>query len=248
MLSDLELLIQLQTIDRRISDLLNSQKEFPASIASLTDIVKKAADAVEDISKKATAVLNEKKSLEEKIADAKAHLDKSQELLNSIKTNREYDAVHTQIETFKNVVSSGDAKLKNFGQETEHLQEAVEKARAELEKVKDENAPKISEIKEKMDTINASIEQAGAQRAQIAAQVPKPLLRTYEHILKRRKNGQVLSFVSDTGRSTCSVCFKILEAQLVNEIRRSNKVIICQNCGSIFVWKTEGHPESTVVS
>jgi predicted nucleic acid-binding Zn-ribbon protein len=72
-------------------------------------------------------------------------------------------------------------------------------------------------------------------RAVITAGIPKPLLRTYEHILSRKKTGKVLSFVNESQR-TCSSCFKVLETQLANEIRRGTRLLTCQNCGAIFVW------------
>ena len=105
-------------------------------------------------------------------------------------------------------------------------------------KIKSENEPHIVEIKGKIDTLGVSIAELTARRNEIMATVPKAILRTYDYILKRRKTGQVLSFVKGDAR-TCSVCFKILEPQLINEIRKGAKMITCQNCGSIFIWKNE---------
>jgi predicted nucleic acid-binding Zn-ribbon protein len=235
MIAELESLIKLQHIDARISELVRAKEGFPATIAALEGSVKKSQDGLDALKKKQNEALDRKKEVEGKIADAKAHLDKSQDLLNSIKTNREYDAVHTQIENFKHLVSGGDAQLKSFDQEIERLQQSVDKAKEELDVVTTEKGPQIAELKSKIDTISASISLVTSERDAVIALVPKALLRTYDHILKRRKNGQVLSFVNGDSR-TCSICHKILEMQLVNEIRKANQVMICQNCGSLFVW------------
>jgi uncharacterized protein len=239
--SDLEALINLQRIDSRINELSQESESLPASLSKLEETVKKSRNSVDGLTKKLNALVEEKKTLETAITDAKSRLDKSQDLLNSIKTNREYDAVHTQIENFKSVASSGDAKIKKIDQDVALVQEAIEKAKAELEKTITDNDPKITEIKGKMDAIGASITKMTEERNAVIGAVPKQLLRTYNHILKRRKTGQVLSFVNADAR-TCSVCFKILEAQLINEIRKSDKIMVCQNCGSIFVWKDDGKP------
>jgi uncharacterized protein len=239
--SDLAALIDLQRIDARINELNREQEGFPSSISILEDAVKKARATVDGMAKKLEALLLEKKTLEGAIGDAKANLDKSQDLLNSIKTNREYDAVHLQIENFKNVVSGGDAKIKKIDLEAAELQQSIEKATAEMEKGTGDNEAKIAEIKTKMDAIGASVAQMTVERNAVVGSIPKALLRTYNYILKGRKSGQVISFVNADER-TCSVCFKILEAQLINEIRKSTKVIICQNCGSIFVWKEDEKP------
>lgn len=238
MISDLELLIKLQEIDLKISELARAREEFPSTISVYSSIIKTASDLVDKTNKRIADVISDKKSMEDKISDAKTQLDKSQERLNTIKTNREYDAVHTQIENFKNTLTSGDVKLKTLAQEAELLQQSLENETVELEKIKSENEPQIAEIKSKIDTLEISIEALTTQRNEIMARVPKTVLRTYDYILKRRKNGQVLSFVKGDAR-TCSVCFKILEPQLINEIRKSNKMIVCQNCGSIFIWQSE---------
>ena len=243
MISELEALIKLQWIDVRISELVRAREGFPATIASLEAHVKKAQDGLDALIKKHNDLLHEKKTIEAAISDAKAQLDKSQELLNTIKTNREYDAVHTQIENFKHIVSGGDARLRNFDNEAEQLLRSIDNSKAELDKITSESGPKFAEIQSAMDTMGSSISQAVAERDQLVALVPKSLLRTYDYILKRRKNGQVLSFV-DGGKRTCSVCFKILEPQLINEIRKANTIITCQNCGSIFVWKDEAQLKS----
>jgi predicted nucleic acid-binding Zn-ribbon protein len=243
MISDLELLIKLQEIDLKISELVHAQEKFPSTISAYSGTIKTASDSVDNISKRIADVVSEKKSTEEKISDARIQLDKSQERLNTIKTNREYDAVHTQIENFKNTLTSGDSKLKTLIQEAELLQQSLEKETAELEKIKSENEPHIAEIKGKIDTLGVSIAELTAQRNEIIAMVPKAVLRTYDYILKRRKNGQVLSFVKGNAR-TCSICFKILEPQLINEIRKGNKMIVCQNCGSVFIWKNEDLKEA----
>ncbi len=241
--SDLESLIRLQRVDTHISELGREREGFPGRLSSLEQTIQKAQDAVDAVARKIDVAAQEKKALESSIADAKSHLDKSQELLNNIKTNREYDAVHSQIENFKSVVTNGDSRLKKFDAESQQLQSSIDEVRAQLEKTKQENGTQIEQIKASLETINASIAQAMEERKKVVASIPKQLLRTYDYILKRRKNGQVLSYVNGEDR-TCSVCFKILETQLVNEIRKSDKIIVCQNCGSIFVWKEEAKPSA----
>jgi hypothetical protein len=184
MISDLESLIKLQEIDLKISELVHAQQEFPSTISSYSGTIKTALDSVDAIKKRLADLVSEKKSTEDKISDAKTQLDRSQERLNTIKTNREYDAVHTQIENFKNTLTSGDAKLKTLAQEAELLQQSLEKEIVELEKIKSENEPHIVEIKGKIDTLGVSIAELTARRNEIMATVPKAILRTYDYILR----------------------------------------------------------------
>jgi uncharacterized protein len=235
MIKDLESLILLQDIDLRIHEIIQSQSDLPRLLSELERGVVAAQKAVDNVNQQQAANATEIKSFEEKVSDAKSALEKSQERLNSIKTNREYDAVHAEIENFKSIIAGADTRMKNLVAETDKLQQSLETHKAEFEKTKAEYDPKIAELKTKIASIDTSVAQLRKNRAEITAGVPKPLLRTYEHILSRRKNAKVLSFVDDSHR-TCSSCFKVLETQLANEIRRGTRLLTCQNCGAIFVW------------
>ena len=235
MIKDLESLIQLQDIDFHIHEIIQSQRDQPRLLSELERGVSSAQKVIDNVNQQLAANATEIKSFEEKVSDAKSALEKSQERLNSIKTNREYDAVHAEIENFKSTIAGADARTKNLTAETDKLQLSLETHKAEYEKIKGENDPKIAELKTKIASIDSSVAQLRQNRAAIAAGIPKPLLRTYEHILSRRKNAKVLSFVNESHR-TCSSCFKVLETQLANEIRRGTRLLTCQNCGAIFVW------------
>ncbi|HUI90758.1 MAG TPA: C4-type zinc ribbon domain-containing protein [Chitinivibrionales bacterium] len=235
MIKDLESLIHLQAIDLQIHEILQSQRDLPKLLSELEKAVVSAQKTVDGVSQQLAANATEKKTFEEKVGTAKSALEKSQERLSSIKTNREYDAVHAEIENFKSIIAGADARMKSLSAETDKLQQSLEAHKAEREKIKGENDPKIAELKTKIASIDSSVAQLKEGRGAIIAGIPKPLLRTYEHILSRRKNAKVLSFVDDSHR-TCSSCFKVLETQLVNEIRKGARLLTCQNCGAIFVW------------
>jgi|WetSurMetagenome_2_1015567.scaffolds.fasta_scaffold00026_45 uncharacterized protein len=247
MIQDLELLVQLQEFDLRIHGLFQSQSSLPKSLWELERSIASAQKAVDAINSQFAANVAEKKSFEDKVAEAKIALDKSQDRLNSIKTNREYDAVHAEIENFKSTIAGADTRTRNLTAESDKLTQLLDTKKADLEKIKTENEPKILELKNQIASIDSSVAALRQQRSTIAAKVPKSLLRTYDHILSRRKNAKVLSFVGkDNG--TCSSCFKVLETQLINEIRRGTKLLTCQNCGAIFVWHTEGETPPHVPS
>ena len=187
MIKDLESLIQLQDIDLRIYEIIQSQRDLPRLLSELERGVSSAQKAVDNVNVQLAANATEIKSFEEKVNDAKSALEKSQERLNSIKTNREYDAVHAEIENFKSTIAGADARMKNLAAETDKLQQSLEAHKADYEKTIAENDPRIADLKTKIASIDSSVAQLRQNRAAITAGIPKPLLRTYEHILSRRK-------------------------------------------------------------
>jgi len=234
MLKDLEYLVQLQEIDLRIKEQELAQEEFPSAVAELKEQIAKALKELEAIKEKAAAAEADKHNWEEQVATAHAGLEKSQERLNSIKTNREYDAVHAEIEAQKHIINSAEQRRNNISAEIEKLQNAINEKQAEFDRIKEENEPKITDLQEKIDAIDSTIAKITKERDLVVPNILSTTLRQYDMIRSKRKNGRAISLI--TTNKICSICYKILEPQLYNEIRRQTKLIVCQSCGSIMIW------------
>ena len=234
MLEDLKYLIQLQEIDLRIKEQELAQEHYPVSVEQLRKQIALAESALASVKEKLNQAENDKKNWEEQVGKAHAGLEKSQERLNSIRTNREYDAVHAEIEAQKGIINGAEHRRNALVAEIEKLNEAVTASQAELDRVKGESEPQISELQQKIGAIDSVIAQITVERDALIPNIAKHILRQYELIKSRRKTGRAISTIS-TNR-TCTVCYKVLEPQLFMEIKRGAKVILCQSCGSIMVW------------
>jgi len=231
---ELEYLVQLQEIDLRIREQELAQEQYPTAVLELEQAILKAKTTLDHASKKLQKAHSEQKTFEDQIIHVTSQLDKSQGRLNSIKTNREYDAVHAEIEAQKQMLSNAEGKRKNLLDEIAKMQANVEKCNAEFERIKSDNEPQISDLKAKISVIDTTIATITTERDIILPKISKQYLRSYELIHKKRRNGKAISFVATR---TCGACFKVLEPQLINEIKRGLKMILCQNCGSILIWE-----------
>jgi predicted nucleic acid-binding Zn-ribbon protein len=232
---DLVLLVKLQEIDQRIHTLELSKKEFPKELEDLQKSIDSAVGERDRVDNRSKELVKQHKNLETQIEDARTSLKKSEERLNSITTNREYDAVHSEIETHKNTILHGGHKLKSMEDETEKLKKAIDDAQTSAEQVRTEKQPRIDELQGRISSIDSDIAVVQKERDEVVKQIPPPTYRSYENIHKRRKNGRVIGLVSETER-ICKVCYKVLEPQLVNEIRKGLRIQMCEGCGSILIW------------
>lgn len=240
---DIENLIRLQELDLQIHELEQSKIDLPVAVEEREGTIRQAEEDLQETSTKLADAKSQVKEIGERIQSANDALSKSQERLNAISTNREYDAVHAEIENSKSIVATGQDKLDNANQQAETLSEKEKTAQENLEKIKSEHEPEIKDLKEKIASIDSRIAEVVEKRNQIVPLLPKHILNTYEFILKRRKNGRVLSLVDDS--RTCTVCFKRLEPQIINELRKAVKTPSCQSCGSLLVW-SELQPDTEV--
>lgn len=235
MLEELKYLLQLQEIDGRIKEQELAQENFPLMVQELKEEIIKATETRDALKKKVLTEEEERHNWEEQVETAKSGLERSQERLNSIRTNREYDAVHAEIEAQKNIINSAEQRRNNISAEIENLRNMVHDHDEALQKIIAENEPKIKELQEKISAIDSTIATIEKERDVIVPHIGKLVLRQYELIRSRRKTGKAISIIS--GNRTCSICFKVLEPQLFNEIKRGTKVILCQSCGSIMIWQ-----------
>lgn len=240
MLEDLRYLLELQEIDLRIKEQELAQEQFPEQVEILNRQIAEATEAVEKVKVTLTRAEEDKKNWEEQVAKAQEGLERSQERLNSIRTNREYDAVHAEIEAQKSIINSAEQRRNSLTAEIERLQATVAEHEAELERITSENTPQIQELKEKIGAIDSNIAEITKEREVVIPKLAKHILRQYDLIRSKRKNGRAISMIKPN--RTCSICFKVLEPQLFNEIKRGIKVQLCQSCGSIMIWDPPEEP------
>ena len=236
MLEDLKYLLQLQEIDLRIKEQELAQEQYPAQVEQLNTQIANATAALEAEKAKLELAEQDKKNWEEQVQKAQAGLERSQERLNSIKTNREYDAVHAEIEAQKSIINGAEQHRNNLAAEIERLQATVTEREDELNRIIAENNPLIDDLKGKIGAIDSTIATITKERDAVIPGLSKMVLRQYDLIRSKRKTGRALSMIKPN--RTCSICHKVLEPQLFNEIKRGTKVQLCQSCGSIMIWES----------
>jgi hypothetical protein len=233
---DLKNLLALQDLDIRIIDLENSKELFPKAVQELEQTIEKARKKIKETEEKLAAAKMEKNKIAEQIVISKHGLERSQERLNLIKTNKEYDAVHAEIESQRHLSEQGERKLLKFSTEIETLEKELNEELNAVDKIVAENQPQIDDLKTKIASINGNITEVVTEREKIVPLIPKNHLRIYEHIRKSRKTGKALSIVSHTQKN-CSICYQVLLPQAMNQMRKGKDLVYCQNCGSVLIWE-----------
>jgi predicted nucleic acid-binding Zn-ribbon protein len=236
MKADLAKLIALQDIDRQLHELEVSTRQFPERVAELEGQVAVVRKAVSDLEGRQTQTEQERAAIIAAAQEADEGLQRSQERLSSITTNREYDAIHTEIATREQAKQSAKGRLQALEDDDKKLGASIEEARGNAAKFEQEHGPQISELHEKIATIDAQRQALMARRQEALAAIPGPVLRTYERIRKRRAGSDVLSFVGPQARS-CACCHMVLQPQLLSDLRTGVRLTTCQSCGSILVWQ-----------
>lgn len=232
--STAELLLQLQGIDYQLGELERSKGYLPDMIENLNAEIKSVEDEYANTKQQKEERLLDKKRLEITIEETTSALASLKDRMTTIKTNREYDALSREIDHKKEELNRAEDELLAVMTELEELEEklvTVESDRGDIVKVNDEQ---LQAIQSEMDSVGTKIKIKESERKNILVRLEPPVVATYERI-KRGKGSAVVA----VRKRACSGCFKALPPQLVQEIRRGERLITCDSCGRILIWEDE---------
>lgn len=228
----LKMLTKLQEIDNTLDQLAHSKVDLPEEIEMLKNQVQGLVDSVAEGKAKLAELEKERREQELGLEMAQDELKKYQQQLYRIKTNREYDAIQAEIDAQKGRISEHEESILNIMTNSEELTETLQERRAELESLKEQNVPKWEQLEKDLSSIEEKMAIERDARKNVTVRLDKGLLTSYERI-RKGKNG--LAIVAIRKRA-CGGCFKKLPPQRIQEVRRTDKIWTCENCGRILYW------------
>ena len=236
MQNQLELLKRLQNIDRIIGKIENIKLDFPIKIKQL----EKELDRREQRLEKEKAALEEIKKVrrnkEQELKAEMERLQKSQDKLLLVKTNKEYQAVLKEVD---------DIKRNNSDLETEILicMEKVDKLAHEIKEKDIQNQKWIQEFEKQKETLKAEIEKSNLElenqqnlRIETVEKVRPDLIKKYEILIEKR-HGLAVVPIQD---GFCQGCNLNIPPQKFLEIQKNNNTIMnCPFCNRILYFDEE---------
>lgn len=173
----------------------------------------------------------ELKSRDEQIAKLRASL-------NSAKTNKEYAAVLTQLNTTKADNSKIETQILELMKDIEadqaeclQMQQQIEEQKQKLEEIRKESEQLAEKYEKEIEEIQFEWDQA-------AKDIPSEFLETFKRVAETY-DGEALAVIEQQeGKSatyTCGGCFMGVTAESVNLLMTRDEIIRCPNCTRILV-------------
>ncbi len=236
MRNDLESLLELSIIDKKVFDLKKSNKDLPIKINHLEGEINLAEKALTDLNN--SIVEYEEKIVQNKdfTANEQVNLETSNTRLNSISTNKEYDAIHTEIATHKQNIEEAKANTTHYQQILENLKEDKKSVEDNRQTVVDANTPDLTKLKKELSSLESKI-QTEFKKSDIPRKtISKKTLSMYDRLTTRRKTPYVIATIN-FGKKVCTICNRSQPPQKLIEIGKMDSLINCESCGSILIWK-----------
>jgi predicted nucleic acid-binding Zn-ribbon protein len=244
MLPDLQYLIHLQELDSAIDRARRRIAEIPAVQEGLESRSAASAAAVQAVKDRIAATNTTRREIEKEVAAVQGRLSKYKDQLMAVKTNKEYQAMQTEIATAEGLVRSQEDRLLD-------LMEVSEKESADLKGAEaamaSDQAAIVAEQKgldAEKTSLEAELTRLTEERTKVAAQISKEALAIFERAAHGRKG----IAVAEARDGLCTVCHVRLRPQVFNDVRRNAAIIQCESCTRILYYVPPAAPAPTVQS
>ncbi len=232
MLPDLQHLIHLQEIDTALDRARRRIADIPALQQALEARAAERAAAVQAVQDRIAATAGSRRDVEKEVAGVQARLSKYQDQLMAVKTNKEYQAMQTEIATAEGLVRSYDDRLLELMEASEQEAADLKAAEAAMKAEQTSIAQEQKTLEAEKATRASELERLTAERAALTPLISREALTIFARVAHGRK-GQALAEARD---GLCTVCHVRLRPQVFNEVRRNASIIQCDSCTRILYF------------
>ncbi len=227
---DMEVLIRLQANEDNKNKIQSVLNGIPEKIALID---RKLADEEEHVRDKERLWNEQKKRYRDYEAEVKAKQEgirKSDQKLMSIKSNKEYQAVLTEIEDLKRQIARMEDEMLKILFDLEDQEKRLAGERKDWEAEKSRLAEEKKDLEEQRQEETQQLAALNEEWRAIAESAPGPLLSQYLEVRDRVPGGKAVAAVRDY---VCQGCFMNIPAQMYNELHTTNILRFCPFCNRI---------------
>ena len=234
MYPDVHLVIQLQSLDQKITKLEKEVAELPKHIAVIEKALESHLRKLEADKAALTANQKDRKKLEGDIQMHQQKISKLRDQMLGAKNNEQYKAFSNEIEFIEKEIRQAEDRtleLMTASEPSTRTSRRLEKALAEEKKqVESEKA----QARDRTAEDQKFLDMLQQQRAESVAKLPKTSLAAYERIRKKVKSNNVIAEGSGGGR--CSACQINLRPQFLQDLRKGDQLMFCESCGRFLYY------------
>jgi hypothetical protein len=224
--SQLNILLQLQSIDSQIYGLNDQKNTLPKEVEVLRAAFEEKKKRLADLEKVSLELQKGKKDAEMELASKEEGVKKLQGQLYSLKTNKEYNTMLQQIQDSKADASRVEDKILEVMDKLENSRRDIEGEKNRLsqeEKVFNEAKKKVED---RLKEIEEKLIQLDAMRKRVIPEIDKHIFGQYERILANREGLAIV----EVKNNTCMGCNMLVPAQVINLIKMYERIVTCDVC------------------
>ena len=230
--SDLQTLVRLQELDLAIRQINDRLRRIPDDIAALDRELAGYHSRFDHVKAKTEEGGRERRRHEGEVDALRQKLRKYKDQLMAVKTNKEYQAVLTEIATCEKEIAGKEDQILETMIFADELSSQEAAASSELTEKEQVIQAKRKELEAFIADFTSQVAGLETQRQVLRDSVTAELLVEYERIAAAR-HGVAVAPAQD---QSCQACHVRLRPQLFTEIKTNQRIIFCESCHRILYY------------
>ena len=232
MLPELQQLIRLQQLENTATEARGQLENIPTRLEVLEARLATHAERVDASTLALSEHRTSRAALEKDVAEVQARLSRFKEQLMAVKTNKEYQAMQTEIAGGEREAGRLEDQLLERMLEADDLGRNVAQAEQQLAEERKTVDGECAGIEEERTALEAQLATFEAARNAVAEQLSAQVMSLFETLARGRKGVAVV----EARQGRCTSCHVRLRPQLFNDVRSNNALIQCESCQRILYF------------
>jgi hypothetical protein len=232
----LDLLWELQRIDLELKSIKESREGFPKEIKRLDEKQKVETEKIQKEREKIDGLEKERRWKEGQLSLEQEKIKKTEGKMFEVKTNKEYQALLTEIDSLKGANSKEEEEILQLLDEIDELKRSLSKREKEIAAVLTKIEGEKRALQERMARDEEVLKKQTGRREIVTKRLESTHYRLYNTLTEKRKGVGVVS----AKQETCQGCYVNVPPQMFIEVQKNNALIRCPNCNRILYWEGNG--------
>ncbi len=234
MKDQIDILVSLQQIEMESL----SVKAHLCSISKRMDLLNISQSElklrVTDETEKMEEMRKQYRSHESDIKQNQVMIKRSQERLNSIKNNREYQALLKEIEELKRTNAATEELMIDILNQIDDAEKRTVLMQEELQLLQNDILQEHQVVGAETETAGKRLRELDQERRKLSGKIEADVLKLFQKVQSQQVRGNAIVPVQD---AVCHGCYVNIPPQMYNELQRCDQLRMCPNCQRIIYWK-----------
>lgn len=232
MLPDVELLVKLQGLDHRASEYRKEIALLPKDIAAIEKDLAIHLKRLEADRASLAASQRERKTIDLEIQAQQQKIAKLRDQMTGAKTNEQFHAFQNEIAYCEGAIKKHEDRIVEMMETFERLDRNVKQAESNLKAEKEQVDKKKAEALARSAEDQKKLAEIMEERKVLLPQLSRQATLLYDKLSKRYQG----AVISDATKGDCGCCHLVVRPQLFQELRKGDRLIVCENCGRLLYY------------
>ena len=232
----IDTLVKVQQIEIETGELKAYLEKVPSRINSLERELEEFIRSVEGDEAEIEEFNKQYRALEADVQLNLIKIQKSQEKLRSVKTNKEYQSSLKEIDDIKGINSKLEDEMLEFLEKIETAEKAIKDRKQHYTEIVDESNREKESIERDAQQRHENLVDLEARRVAVATELDAGILEIFKQVKAKQANQVAIVAVQD---SVCQGCNMNIPPQVYNELQRCDSLKYCPSCFRIIYWQDQ---------